>query len=53
MVKKAFSRGTLILTEMDGDELPNPINFDAMKKILRLNGVSRTKSNKNNKMKKK
>ena len=32
VVKKAFSRRALILIEMDGNELPNPINFDAMKK---------------------
>ena len=32
VVKKTFSSGALILTEMDGDELPNPINFDAEKK---------------------
>ena len=32
VVKKAFSRGALILTEMDGDELSSPINFDVVKK---------------------
>ena len=32
VVKKAFFGGALILTEMDGDELPNPINSDAVKK---------------------
>ena len=32
VVKKAFSRGALILTEMDGEKLSSPINFDAVKK---------------------
>ena len=32
IVKKVFSEGTLILTEMDGDELPSPINSNAVKK---------------------
>ena len=32
MVKKAFLEGALILTEMDGDELPNLINSDVVKK---------------------
>ena len=32
IVKKAFSRGVLILTKMDGNDLPSPINSDAMKK---------------------
>ena len=32
MVKKALFGRALILTKMDGDELPNPINFDAEKK---------------------
>ena len=32
VVKRAFSRGALILTEMDGNELPSPINSDAVKK---------------------
>ena len=31
-VKKAFFGGALILTKMEGDELPSLINFDAMKK---------------------
>ena len=30
MVKKAFLGVALILIEMDGDELPNPINSDAV-----------------------
>ncbi|KAG8474675.1 hypothetical protein CXB51_031129 [Gossypium anomalum] len=29
VVKKAFSGGALILTEMDGKELPNPVNSNA------------------------
>ncbi|EOY15725.1 RNA-directed DNA polymerase (Reverse transcriptase), Ribonuclease H [Theobroma cacao] len=32
VVKKAFSGGALILTDMDGGDLPNPINADAVKK---------------------
>ncbi|KAK5795003.1 hypothetical protein PVK06_036257 [Gossypium arboreum] len=32
VVKKAFSGGALILTEMDGKELSNPVNSDAVKK---------------------
>ena len=32
VVKKAFLGGALILTEMDGKELPNLVNSDAVKK---------------------
>ena len=32
IVKKAFSGGALILTKMDGNELVNPVNSDAVKK---------------------
>ncbi|KAG8503936.1 hypothetical protein CXB51_002220 [Gossypium anomalum] len=32
VVKKAFSGGALILTEMDGKSLPNPVNSDSVKK---------------------
>ena len=32
VVKKAFSRRASILIEMDGEGLPSPVNFDAMKK---------------------
>ena len=32
VVKKAFSGGALILTEMDGKEFPDPINADIVKK---------------------
>ncbi|WCJ18434.1 hypothetical protein M5689_000786 [Euphorbia peplus] len=32
VVKKAFSGGALVLTNMDGDELENPINSDAVRK---------------------
>ena len=32
VVKKAFSREALILTEMDGKEFPSPINADIVKK---------------------
>ena len=33
MVKKAFSSGALILIRMDGEELPLPVNSDAVKKF--------------------
>lgn len=32
VVKKAFSGGALILTDMDGDELSSPVNADAVKR---------------------
>ena len=32
VVKRAFSREALILTEMDGNDLPSPINSNAVKK---------------------
>ena len=32
MVMKAFSKGALTLMKMDGNELSNPINSDAVKK---------------------
>ena len=32
VVKKAFLGGALILIEMDGEEFPNPINADIVKK---------------------
>ena len=32
VVKKTFSGGALILTSMDGDELPHPMNSDTVKK---------------------
>ena len=32
VVKRAFSRGALILKKMNGNDLPSPINSDAMKK---------------------
>lgn len=31
-MKKAFSKGTLILTKMKGDYLPKPVNSDIVKK---------------------
>lgn len=34
VVKKAFSGGALILTSMDGEELPRPVNTDAFKKYF-------------------
>jgi len=33
VVKKVFSGGALILTRMDGEELPLPANSDAVKKF--------------------
>ena len=33
-MKKAFSGGALLLTRMDGDDLPRPVNSDSVKKIL-------------------
>ena len=32
VVKQAFSGGALILSEMDGNVLPNPVNSDSVKK---------------------
>ena len=32
VVKRAFLEGALILTEMDRNDLPSPINSDAVKK---------------------
>jgi hypothetical protein len=32
VVKKAFSGGALIVTTMDGEDFPRPVNFDAVKK---------------------
>ena len=32
VVKKAFSGGALILTNMDGKDLPRPVNSDVVKK---------------------
>lgn len=34
VVKKAFSGGALILTTMDGEEFPCPVNADAVKKYF-------------------
>jgi len=33
VMKKAFSSGALILIRMDGEELPLPVNSDAVKKF--------------------
>jgi len=33
VVKKVFSGGALILTRMDGEELPLPVNSDVVKKF--------------------
>ena len=32
MVKKNFLGGTLILINMDGEELPSPVNSDVVKR---------------------
>jgi len=32
VVKKAFSGGALVLTNMDGEELPSPVNSDVVKR---------------------
>jgi len=34
VVKRAFSGGALILTTMDSDELPRPVNSDVVKKYF-------------------
>ncbi|KAA3470667.1 RNA-directed DNA polymerase (Reverse transcriptase), Ribonuclease H [Gossypium australe] len=34
VVKKSFFGGALILTEMDGKSLPNPVNLDSIKKYF-------------------
>ena len=34
VVKKAFSRGALILETMDSEEFPRPMNADAVKKYF-------------------
>ena len=34
VVKRAFSRGALILTTMDGEELTRSVNVDAVKKYF-------------------
>ena len=34
VVKKAFSGGALILTSMDGEDLPRPVNSDVVKKYF-------------------
>ena len=33
VVKKTFSSGALVLTKMDGEELPLPVNSDVVKKF--------------------
>ena len=32
VVKKTFSREALLLTRMDGDDFPRPVNFDSVRK---------------------
>ncbi|KAI5423438.1 hypothetical protein KIW84_046407 [Lathyrus oleraceus] len=36
VVKKVFSGGALLLTTMDGEDFPSPVNADTVKKILRI-----------------
>ncbi|KAA3480311.1 RNA-directed DNA polymerase (Reverse transcriptase), Ribonuclease H [Gossypium australe] len=48
VVKKAFSRGALILIEMDGKTLPNPVNLNSVQKYF-----TRRNKKKNEKMKSK
>ena len=33
-MKKAFFGGALLLTRMDGHDLPRPVNSDSVKKVL-------------------
>ena len=37
VVKRAFSGGALMLTNMDGEELPLPVNFDVVKRYYAKN----------------
>jgi len=32
IVKKSFSGGALVLTNMDDEELPSPVNYDFVKR---------------------
>ena len=34
VVKESFSGGAMILTTMDGEDLPRPVNADAVKKYF-------------------
>lgn len=36
ILRKVFSGGALILATWDGEDLPSPVNVDAVKKLLRL-----------------
>ena len=36
VIKRAFTGGALILSEIEGNDLPSPINSDVVKKILCL-----------------
>ncbi|KAK8502267.1 hypothetical protein V6N12_011685 [Hibiscus sabdariffa] len=36
VVTKSFSGGALILVEIDGDELQNPVNSDSVKRNTRI-----------------
>ena len=35
-LKEFFSDGALMLTTMDGEDFPSPVNADAVKKVLRI-----------------
>ncbi|KAI5398588.1 hypothetical protein KIW84_064093 [Lathyrus oleraceus] len=41
VVKKVFSDGALLLTTMDGEDFPSPVNADAVKKYSRQKWASR------------
>ena len=36
LIKNIFFGGAMILTTMDGDDLPHPVNVDIVKKILHI-----------------
>ncbi|KAI5442238.1 hypothetical protein KIW84_011344 [Lathyrus oleraceus] len=42
VVKKVFSGGALLLTTMDGEDFPSPVNADAVKKYFAKEGLKRT-----------
>ena len=41
VIKNIFSGGAMILTTMDGDDLPHPVNADIVKRYLRLSVMVR------------
>lgn len=44
VVRNVFSRGALLLSTMDGEDLPSPVNADVVKKRLRLTKKEEKKS---------